>query len=108
VQELRDCPLTRVCAGLFDCVEVEGVSYLAQDTSLLCSGDEYSQYSILGAVGILLYPVGIPCVFLFLVLRFRHVRHQPTVQPWLGFVTEAYRRNFAVFELVDMATKLIL
>jgi hypothetical protein len=94
--------------ALFNCITVDGVSYLVADTTLLCSDDRYSSFLPIGLFGILLYPVGIPLTFLGLLLRFRKSLHRAAVKPWLGFVSESYRDGAVFFELLDMACKLIL
>jgi hypothetical protein len=98
---------SRVLA-LFHCTEVEGVRYLTADTSLLCSDARYDSYLPLGLAGVVLFPVGIPLLFLCLMMRFRTRLHDPSVKPWLGFLSEAYTEQFAFFELFEMAVKLIL
>jgi hypothetical protein len=57
---------------------------------------------------IILYPVGIPLFFLFLLLRERDRFNDPIVKYELGFLYDGYIKDMWWFELVDMVHKLIL
>merc|ERR1719478_622428 len=52
---------------LFVCTEelADGASYLKADLSIQCYTDQYKGYATLAAVGILVYPIGIPFYFLY-------------------------------------------
>jgi len=56
----------------------------------------------------MLYPVGIPLFFLFLLLRERDRFSDPIVKYELGFLYDGYDKDVWWFELVDMVHKLIL
>jgi hypothetical protein len=95
-------------AAFFNCIEVDGIRYLASDTSLLCSDDRHNAFLAFAIVAVLIFPVGIPLFVLLLLLRYRHHMNDQSVKPWLGFISEAYTSKMAYFELVDMAVKLCL
>jgi hypothetical protein len=88
--------------AVFNCVTVDGVSYLVADTTVLCSGEQYDTFSAVAGAAVLVFPIGIPLLTLALLLRFRGRMQDREVRPWLGFVSESY------FELLDMACKLLL
>jgi hypothetical protein len=90
---------------MFHCIDVEGQSYLASDTSILCSSEHYQSFVPLGVIGILLFPVCIPLLFLVLLFRHRHSRADPATAEWLGFLYAAWSSNVPYFELLDLANK---
>src|SRR4051794_36750243 len=92
-------------AAMFHCIEVEGVSYLATDTNILCTDARYKSFVPLGTVGVVLFPVAIPLLLLGLLARFRQRRRDPDVAGWLGFAYAAYTEQMPYFELADMANK---
>ena len=51
------------------------MSYLKNDMRLRCNTPEHAWYTALASVGIVLYPIGIPVLFLGLMVR------QPTTPP---------------------------
>jgi hypothetical protein len=97
---------SRVLA-MFHCIEVEGVSYLAADTSLQCDDSQYQSYLPLALIGTLLFPIAIPLSFFILLHRYRFRRNDHSVA-WLDFLRAAYSQRLSYFELVDMAEKLFL
>lgn len=56
----------------------------------------------------LIYPIGIPAFFYWLLWRNKHKLNDPAVQLSLGLMYEAYQPNLWWFELFDMANKLFL
>ena len=61
--------VSRKILGTFACETYYEKSYLIQDLTFECYTREHKFYMILGVVGILLYPIGIPAVFLILLWR---------------------------------------
>jgi hypothetical protein len=78
------------------------------DTSLLCSDSRYEAYIPIAIVGLIVFPIGIPLFFLVLLLRFQSRMNEPEVVRWLGLLSAAYTKPMALFELLDMAVKLLL
>jgi hypothetical protein len=59
----------------------------------------------------IVYPIGIPAFFLFMMLRYRNPRNrmeEKGVRAQLGFLYDGYERHAWWFELVDLGVKLIL
>jgi len=59
-------------------------------------------------VATILYPIGVPLAFLFILIRSRHHLNSPPVLVSLGFLYEAFFRSTWWFELLDMVYKLFL
>jgi hypothetical protein len=61
-------------AGLADgrvgLLQIHGKNYLMDDLSIECYTPTHSWYQSLAVVGVVLYPVGIPLAFLFLLFRY--------------------------------------
>ena len=101
-------PVSKIALGVYNCVTVEGVSYLVVDFELTWFDNRWSRYAIVDAFFVALYPIGIPLAY-FLVLRSRiDTMRQPETILVLGFLYEAYSESAWYWELVDMLHKLIL
>jgi len=92
--------------SMFDCTEVTGTYYLSLDLSLVCYDDEWMKYGIMGAVGVLLYPIGIPvsCGLALYTNRFK--LESPTVIARFGFLYQGFATHYYVGELIEMTRKL--
>src|SRR4051794_21214926 len=93
---------------MFNCIEVDGVRYLASDTNIQCSEHRYQQFVPLAAAGIAVFVAGIPLAVLVLLVLFRRRRKDADVLAWLGFLYAAYTDEMAYFELVVLLEKLVL
>eukprot|EP01006_Ploeotia_vitrea_P035745 TRINITY_DN65931_c10_g3_i2.p1 TRINITY_DN65931_c10_g3~~TRINITY_DN65931_c10_g3_i2.p1 ORF type:complete len:506 (+),score=273.25 TRINITY_DN65931_c10_g3_i2:97-1614(+) len=93
---------------LYLCREVNGTEYLLSDFSIQCGSDEWLRYAYFNLVAILLYPIGIPAFFYFMLQRNRKQLHLPGVRVQLGFLYEAYSPQLWWFEMVDMLNKLVM
>ena len=59
-------------------------------------------------VMIVVYPIGIPAAFFFLVRRNLGRLREPDIRMTLGFLYEAYDHDMYWFELMDMTNKLFM
>lgn len=98
--------VSRVALEAVNCRALDsGHSYLVSDFRILCSSPEYRRYLPLVAPALLLYPVGIPVMFL-LLLKFKR-----NVHPWdenLSFLYKAYKPSYWWFEVYELIRKLFL
>ena len=56
--------------GRVGLLQIHGKNYLMDDLSIECYTPTHSWYQSLAVVGVVLYPVGIPLAFLFLLFRY--------------------------------------
>jgi len=95
--------------SLFVCRRVnDGAIYLVADFSQLCYSPEWMTYIGVAVLFILMYPIGVPTAFFFLLRRYKARLNEPDVQLQLGFLYEAYNSDMYYFELADMANKLVM
>jgi hypothetical protein len=52
-------------------VQIHGKNYLMDDLSIECYTPTHTWYQSVAVVGVVLYPVGIPLAFLFLLYRYK-------------------------------------
>ena len=57
--------------SVLNCKKIHGEHYLMDDLSIECYTPTHSWYQSLAVVGVVLYPVGIPLAFLFLLFRYK-------------------------------------
>lgn len=95
---------------LYVCKNIEGVSYLMTDLREQCYTSNWYTAAYGGFVLILVYPIGIPLFFFVMLYRYARAGRldQSGIRAELGFLYDAYERNFYLFELVDTAHKLVL
>jgi len=94
---------------LFVCEEVEGVHYMTSDYRLQCSGEEYATYSLIASLGILVYPIGCPLLYWFILKRHEHKLHSSKeCLARYGFVYERYEPDYYWWEVVEMIRKFLL
>jgi len=94
--------------NMYVCKTVEGVSYLKSDFTRQCYDATWKKYLGWNVVMILLYPIGVPLWFFYLLWRYRKRFQEPGVLLELGFLYDGYDKHVWWFELVDMTHKLIL
>lgn len=98
--------VSKTVLGVFNCIEVDGTSYLLADLSLICFDDNWNSYAVACGFFVAMYPFGIPISYL-LLLRKANLR-DPATTYMLGFLYEAYVARCFYWEVVDMLHKLIL
>lgn len=100
--------VSKIALSVYNCVTIEGVSYLVADFQLLCYDSQWTTYAVIDGFFVALYPIGIPLAY-FLILRHHEGQmRQPETILILGFLYEAYTDTAWYWELVDMLHKLIL
>jgi hypothetical protein len=62
--------LSATMLRVFNCMEIHGEWYIKQDVSIPCYGSTHNGYQVLAAIGVLLYPIGIPVLFYGLHIRY--------------------------------------
>jgi len=90
------------------CKNVNGTSYLVSDFEVICYTDSYNRNINAAYFMIVLYPVGIPCFLFYMLYRYRMRLNEAGVRAELGFLYDAYDRQFYYWELLDMIFKLVL
>ena len=61
--------LSATMLRVFNCMEIHGEWYIKHDVSIPCYDARHNSYQLLAALGVLLYPIGIPVLFYGLLLR---------------------------------------
>ena len=93
----------------FDCEEFDdGTRFLRADYSLACYGTEYGRVVSLGWVAIALYPIGVPLLYLALLLSARKaiLTETPTeLSRSLTFLHQDYAPSMFWWELVEIFKK---
>ena len=114
--------VSAVAVQAFDCEGFDnGEDWLRADFSLFCGSehsrggpwepsDEYERVRMVAGLGLLLYPIGVPLLFLMLLLTCRKQlsRRAPStpLSTSLGFLCAEYRKRFFVWEVFESAKKL--
>lgn len=62
-------PLSRTTMSVFSCVDIHGTEYLSGALDQECYNEDHYKYMLVGLVCVLLYPLGIPASWLFLLRR---------------------------------------
>ena len=93
----------------FDCEEFDdGTRYLKLDYSVDCDDNEYGRVVSLAWVAIALYPVGIPLLYLTLLLTARKAiltEHPTDLSRSLTFLTSDYEPSMYWWEMVEISKK---
>ena len=93
----------------FDCEEFDDrTRFLRADYSLACNGTEHGQVVFLAWVAIALYPIGVPLLYLALLLSARKaiLAEQPTdLSRSLTFLHQDYEPSMFWWEVVEISKK---
>ena len=114
-------PVSAMAVQAFDCEKLDnGQSWLRADYSLRCGSDsedgqqwtpEYEAVRAIGWVGVLLYAVGVPLLFLCLLIfcRKQLSRSEPAtpLSASLSFLCSEYRKRLFFWEMVESLKKLL-
>lgn len=100
--------VSKVVLGVYNCTTVEGVSYLVADFGLHCFDSTWQAYAGICVLFVLMYPVGIPIAYYFILRRSFSQLHEPAVILQFGFLYEAYTDTRWFWELIDLVHKLVL
>ena len=95
---------------IFVCKRIYGIDYLLADFTKECYTSEWRIYTIYASVMILVYPIGVPAFFFYMLWRYRrHDRlHEPGVMSELGFLYSAYDSGFVCLSLPRSSLSLFL
>ena len=93
---------------LYICKDVDQQAYLLADLRVQCGTDTWNLYTVASTPLIVLYPVGIPLFFLFLLRTNRHALADKRIVAQLGFLYAGYTSRCWWFELVDCVHKLLV
>ena len=93
----------------FDCEEFDdGARFLKVDYSLDCNDAEYDRVVSLAWVAIALYPIGIPLLYLTLLLSARQailIEHPTALSRSLTFLHQDYAPSMYWWEMVEISKK---
>jgi len=64
--------ITSAIFPFFDCTVVENKRYLVADMSLICGSDKWREGAIYAAFMVLVYPIGIPMMYLWLLYQVKN------------------------------------
>jgi hypothetical protein len=91
----------------FICKDVYGTEFLLADFTLQCGDSRWDSYLAFAILMTILYPIGVPIFFFWMVSRYRHRLHEAGVQLQLGFLYAAYHPTMWWFEMVFHAHLLV-
>lgn len=106
--------LTEGILKVFRCEKDEAteLSYMESQPWVVCdANDPTSPYRIvfpLAIAGLIVYTVGIPLFFFYLLFRHRNRLHNPKVMSWLGMLYEEYQPHLWWFEMTMIARRVLI
>ena len=83
-------------------------TYLRRDYSIDASNTEHMVYRITGYVALIVYPIGIPLVITYILVRNRKRLDDPSVQANFGFLYNTVREEVPFWELTGLFLKFML
>jgi len=104
---------------VWNCRDIEGTSYVRADYTLVCStpsgtDGEWAGYASVAAFAFVLYPVGIPALFAYVLYENQeslhdedHPEHASTFAKF-GFLYSSYNEDTFWWEIVMLVNKLLL
>jgi len=93
---------------LYVCKYVDGVAYLVADFAVQCYDSTWNMHAYINIATCVIYPVGVPLFIYMMLRRYRTRLDEIGVRAELGFLFDAYDRQYFYWELVDMIHKLVL
>ena len=113
--------ITQILFEIFICTNVEGIEYLTKDLRYQCYDETWTKWSIVSYFGILIYPIGIPILFYYVLKQnenslFKEYNYcldddgkKPSnIKNRYGFLYSRYKEEVYYFESVEFLRKLIL
>jgi hypothetical protein len=103
--------VSTTCFNYFVCVKVQDTYYLRTDFTVQCYTDYWRSHEFQVALLCVIYPIGIPALFLYMLWKMRYPRNKldlRSVRAQMGFLYDGYKREMWFFELMDMSHKLAL
>ena len=93
---------------LYVCKNIDNTWFLLADFKTHCYDATYFNYAYLGILFILIFPIGIPLFFFYLLYTNKDNLNDKKTQVQLGILYAGYQSSIWWFELIDMAHKLLL
>ncbi|KAL0222509.1 hypothetical protein RCL1_002363 [Eukaryota sp. TZLM3-RCL] len=92
------------------CIELDGVSYLANDLSIRCDSAAYTPYKIISWGALLFYGFGLPLYFFYMLFRDRNegLKRLDGSVPPSRFLRSGYTNEHYYWEVLVMVRKLII
>lgn len=101
--------LCAILLGIFECREIEGVSWLIADLTIECYTSTWATEALVACVGILLLPIGFPVVIYTTFSRNRHRLHSDMkFRNRFGFMYNRYEAQYWFWESTEMLRKFLL
>jgi hypothetical protein len=94
--------------SFFVCRKVEENYYLVADFNVICYDSQWRSFIPYDLAMMFVYPIGIPFLFGYLLMRYKKQFYDPLTRVSFGFLYDGYAKETWWFELVDMAHKLCL
>jgi hypothetical protein len=94
--------------SIFVCRDINGVPFLLADFTLRCHDTKWYWMMWIAIPAVLVYPIGVPAFFFYMLNRYKSRMAEPGVRLELGFLYAAYNDSSWYFELIDMANKLTM
>jgi len=92
---------------IFDCIQLRGHSYVREDVAIECYSNEWGEYAPTSIMGILVYTVGTPLGFIWL-LRRQQFGDVPNSLEVLGYQFMMYRKEYRWVPVADLIWRLAL
>ncbi len=86
--------------NMFVCKQVEGSYYLIQDFNVKCYDARWQRFVAPNVICILIYPIGIPVYFAYLLFNNRKTLGDMRTRMRIGFLYDGYATHVWWFELV--------
>lgn len=100
--------ISSLVLSTFRCVEIDGVRFLYEDLSLRCDA-QWESFLIYNIVVVVIYPLGVPLLFMLLIWLHRHKLDDPAVEIFIGFLYNGYtKRTRITAEALDVLHKMLL
>jgi hypothetical protein len=90
------------------CKRIDGEDWLLSDLRVECNTPIWTLFSFISYALILVYPIGIPAFFFYLMYSNRDNLYEAITAAKLGFLYGAYQNSNWWFEMVDMLHKVIV
>lgn len=91
----------------------DGNSYLRSDYSLVCNSERHEAYLLYAGIMVIVYPVGIPAVFAFWLVRHRRELEKPdrdeiaSLKPYSA-LWGSYKPSCYYYEIVEYGRRVVL
>jgi len=94
------------CFEMFNCTEVEGVSFITSDFSVRCYDGQWYKWLAINCVFIILIPFGVPAMVFWSMYRKRHKLNSAVARYEMDFLYASFTPTKWWFEIADCMHKL--